>query len=134
MPKRILPALRVRMLHEPWMAEFWSALVATSWALLTYYTPGDMTRWQTMRVLLELAPEEFWTTAPIILGTLQMAALMIDWRPGRWLATVLMAWFWSVVALGVWHGVPWAPTVVFVAGWGGVNAFSVLRLLHRDTA
>ncbi len=116
--------------RSPWAAELGGALTAISWAVLSYAAPTDMEAWPSMLFLLRLAPDEFWQAAGFSLGFWQLVFLALDSRWGRWGMALALGWFWSLLAMGVWLAVPWAPGVAVYAGWVAVSVFSVLRLLR----
>ena len=116
--------------REPWWAEFWSALVAMAWALLSYGSMEPLRTWPAMAILTGLAGDQFWHLLGFGLGLCQMVFLLFDRRWMRWGAAVALCWFWGVLTVGVWTAMPWTPTVATYAGWCGINCFSILRLLR----
>ena len=117
--------------REPWWAEFWSALTAVSWSVLSFASMDALRFWPSMRVLLELGGDRFWHVAGVGLGMMQLLFLVCDQRWLRWGASLALCWFWGVLTMGVWVATPWAPGVAVYAGWCGVNLFSILRLLRH---
>ncbi len=117
--------------REPWWAEFWSALTALAWAGLSWGNANDLDAWPSMQVLLRLGGERTWHLLAGGLGLAQLLFLLVDYRWLRWGGAVAGCWFWAVLTLGIWVAVPWAPGVAVYAGWCGINAFSILRLLRR---
>lgn len=117
--------------REPWWAEFWSAMTAVMWSLLSSVSMGALRYWPSMRVLTELGGDRFWHVAGVAMGAMQFLFLLYDQRWLRWGAAIGMCWFWGVLTLGVWVATPWAPAVAVYAGWCGINLFSILRLLRH---
>lgn len=117
--------------REPWWAEFWSALTAVLWSLLSFASMGALGYWPSMRVLTELGGDRFWHVTGVAMGTMQLLFLLWDQRWLRWGAAVGLCWFWGVLTLGVWVATPWAPAVAVYASWCGINLFSILRLLRH---
>ncbi len=85
-----------------------------------------------MSYLLRIAGDDTWQLTGLILGIVQFVVLVCDLRWMRWGSAILACWFWSLLTLGVWASVPWAPGTVVYAVWIGVNFFSILRLLRPN--
>ena len=116
--------------REPWWAEFWSAITALLWAILTYSSLDRLHDWPSMRVVSELGPDRFWHLLGLGLGLCQIVALVADGRWMRWGVAIAQGWFWGVLTLGVWVATPWSPAVAVYAGWCAINVFSTMRLLR----
>ena len=116
--------------REPWWAEFWSGVTAVLWAGLSWGSVERLGQWPSMRVLIELAADRSWHIAGLVLGGTQLICLLLDRRWPRWIAAFAMCWFWSVLAVGVWAALPWAPGVAVYAGWCGINMLCIVRLLR----
>ena len=133
--RRLMQTVAAILLREPWWAEFWSASTVLAWASMSSFSGTPLEVWPSMRVLLHLTSDRGWHEIGFGLGVSQLVFLMFDRRWLRWGAAVALSWFWGVLTLGVWEAVPWAPAVAVYAGWCGINAFSILRLLrHFDAA
>ena len=128
--KALASALAAILRREVWWAEFWSAATALIWGTLSYWSVQELAVWPSMRVLLEIGGDRFWNTVSLGLGAAQVVFLLLNQRVLRWLAALVMCWFWGVMSLGVWYATPWAPAVAVYAGWCGINVFSILRLLR----
>lgn len=128
--ERLRRCLLLAWSREPWWAEFWSAATAVIWAGLSYSSVERLRDWPSMQVLIEIGDDRFWHGLGFGLGLFQLLALLCDRRWLRWLAALLLGWFWGVLTLGVWAATPWSPAVAVYAGWCGINVFSTLRLLR----
>jgi hypothetical protein len=128
--RRLLETLLAMVKREPWWAEFWSATTAIVWSAFFVFSPGHFGLWPSMRVLTQIADSEAWHVMAAGLGLLQLGFLVCDRRWLRWVAALLVGWFWAILTVGEWAATPWAPSVAVYAGWCGVNVFSVLRLLR----
>lgn len=117
--------------REPWWAEAWSAVTALGWAALSWFSVQDLGALPSMQVLLQLGNDRTWHLLAGGLGLAQLAFLAVDRRWLRWAGAVAGCWFWGVLTLGVWAAVPGGPAAAVYAGWCGVNAFSIARLLRR---
>ncbi len=117
--------------REPWWAEFWSASTVLAWVALSYASTERLAVWPSMQVLLRIGDDRFWHVIGLGLGLAQLVFLLFDRRWLRWIAAILLCWFWAVLTLGVWIAVPWAPGVAVYAGWCAANLLSILRHFHR---
>lgn len=128
----LLDGVTTILRREPWWAEFWSSLTALGWACLSYLSQAPMVAWPSMRVLLSIGDDRFWHSVAFGLGLMQLSFLINNNRWPRWVAAILMCWFWALLTLGIWVATPWSPAVAVYAGWCGVNMFSILRHLHDE--
>jgi len=117
--------------REPWWAEAWSALTALAWSAMSWGSMENVAVWPSMQVLLRLGDDRTWHLLAGSLGLAQLAFLAMDRRWLRWAGAVAGCWFWAVLTVGIWVAVPGAPSAAVYAGWCGINAFSILRLLRR---
>ncbi len=85
-----------------------------------------------MKVLLRIAPQEAWQALALVIGFAQFGFMLLNHRPMRWVMAGVAAWFWGSMAFGVWVATPWNPAAVAYAGWCGLNAFSIIRLMRPD--
>ena len=114
--------------HEPWWAEWWSAVAALGWVLtLSLFTPG-MDSSPTFWLVADLAPPWFWYGFSGGLALGQMWALRTDHRKLRWWLALAMGWWWMFVGMAVAVAVPLAPSVALYAAMAFINHYSVLRL------
>lgn len=116
----------------PWYAELASAVTAIVWSLVAWVSPDDMNTWRSMGFLVRLATDDHIQSIGLFLGAAQFIALISNRRWRRWVASLLMCWFWSLLTVSVWVAVPWAPEVAVYAGWVAVNVCSIMRLLRRN--
>ena len=79
--------------REPWWAEFWSAVTAIGWAVVSWTSPDALGAWPSMQVLLRVGGEQFWQLAGFGLGVGQLWFLVADRRWLRWGVAVMMCWF-----------------------------------------
>ena len=128
---RIMARLRFIMRREPWWAEFWSGLIAVAWAVDSVAVNAGAQDWPSMSVLTEIADDQTWHVVALVLGVTQIVLLVLDYRWPRWVAALALCWFWGVMTVGVYYGVPGSPMWTMFMGWCGINLFSILRLLRH---
>lgn len=124
--------LRRVFARSPWASELWSSITVISWGAAVISAPPEVAEWPPISYLVQAMPYQYWGTKAIILGGLQFTALVTDARWCRWVMSLIMAYFWTILTLAVVASVPWLPGVAVYAGWAGINLFSVFRLLRPD--
>lgn len=127
----VVAHLRLFFKREPWVSELCSALTALGWVSLSYVSRDNLAYWPSMKVLLSIGDDRFWHLLGLALGIGQFLFVIFDQWLLRWMASLVLCWFWCVLTLGVWYATPWAPAVAVYAGWGAANLFSVIRLPRR---
>lgn len=113
--------------HEPWWAEWWSALAALVWCAATLLT-GGMAHQPGFRWPLAVAPEWAWYASSVALPLGQLWALRRDEREARWWLCCFMAWWWSFIGLAVASTGIMVPSLGFYLVFAGINVNSVVRL------
>ena len=81
-----------------------------------------------MRVVLLMAPLEFWSPVNLCLGALQFVALAVNHKGVRWVGSVSLCMLWGIYTAGVWAAQPWTPMPVPFGVLCGINLYSILRL------
>lgn len=114
--------------HEPWWAEWWSAVAAIGWCLFVLARTDGLASYEGFRMMLAVAPPWAWYASSLALPAGQLWALRRDGRRARWWLAFAMAWWWTFVGLGVaMHGIV-VPSLWFYIVFAGMNLNSVYRL------
>ena len=130
-----MPTVMKRLLHrEPWWAEFWAALAAISWAVWSRagsygLSMDDRPVWSQATRLMG---EEAWQLMAFSLGTMQMAMVLTDRRPGRRAFACIGVFFWSCLTGFLWQVDRAAPSLALYVVMFGINGYSLLRLRDED--
>ncbi len=113
--------------HEPWWAEFWSAIAAVVWCLyaMAFIGANDM---PSFRAVSAVVPTGVWYVFSILVPFGQIYALRRDDRVVRLALCCLMAWWWGFLCLAIFMSEPASPGLPLYFTFGCVNLFSLWRL------
>lgn len=123
--------LKIIFEREPWWAEWWSAVVVTSYTAVSVFNPSEVDQREAFKVLVEVGTPFFWEVTGLICGIHQMVSLLAEWRRMRWLAAILLCIWWGVHTVAVYVADPHARITLFYLAFTGINLFSILRLQKR---
>ena len=132
-PRRLGALLRrawgVTPHHEPWWAEWWSAVAAVCWAAAGMTVTGGIYAVPAGQVMLGLAGEGVWYGSGVALGLTQAAALRHDLKHVRWWVAMVLGWWWIFLGLAtLLADDPPRAGVAFYFVFAAANLTSVLRL------
>ncbi|MDB5849772.1 MAG: hypothetical protein JWP29_3524 [Rhodoferax sp.] len=122
--------MRLLFIRTPWWGEIVGAITAFAWGLVAWISPGDLARWPSMSLLLQIGDDQFWCGICMSLGLLQFTVALFDRRWCRWGMALCMSWLWAIIALGIFSAVGLTPVIVPTCGWALMNVVSILRLLR----
>ena len=118
--------------HEPWWAEWWSAIAALFWCATTVYM-GGLKVFPGFSPLLQVAPQWFWYMFGFAAPIGQIWALRSDRRNTRFWLCFAMAWWWSFVWFAVAANGIQVPSLIFYGVFALINLNSILRLRPKWT-
>lgn len=114
--------------REHWWAEFWSAAVAISWGMQNAVDPSALGDVESYRLLTKLMPELLLEGIAIVVGFIQLWALIFAHRSiARGAAGMLASIAYSFCLISFFMAPAIPPGWVFCAGWVGINVFAIAR-------
>ena len=121
-----------RMLdHEPWWAEFWSAVGAIAWCLTALaFSPG-LHNMPTFAFAVTVLPEWMLYLFGLVTPSAQLWAVRRDHRAARLALAAVMCWWWAVMFLGLTIWSQFTPGMVLYAVPMCSNMVSVAKLRLR---
>lgn len=117
--------------HEPWWAEWWSAVAAVGWVVAAVSLTPGLDAMPAFAMAVSLAPAWFWYSFSLALAAGQVWALRHDRRVLRLLFAGLMGWWWTFVTLAIVQTVPPTPAIALYGTMAALNWHSVLRVRVR---
>ena len=120
--------------REPWWTEVWSGIAAIAWSKWVLWQPEDLAGRDPYRVIAGLASDATWEWIGFAVGVAQLGATGLDCRWARLGMAFLAAWFWFVLAYGLWLGNRSAPGAALYLTYGGANVASLVLLTVRRAA
>ncbi len=114
--------------REPWWAEFWAAVGALSWATWSALSPVGPDQLPAFQIVTQLADESFWQVSGLLLGALQITALVANSRNWRRSACFLGSWWWTFILMAIALANSSVPSLALYAVMAAINLFSLIRL------
>lgn len=124
MPKRILVALRFARAHESWWAETLSGFAAAGIAVSSWAASDPLEHHAVLGHIARIVGGPQIIAIGLALGVLQVAAVVADRPPWRWVVAIAMAGWWSIPVLQTFKAGISAPMVT-----GGCSAWAVANLV-----
>lgn len=113
--------------REHWWAEFWSAVVAMIWAILSMMQPNGAES-MSYYLLFASAPKAVMEAVGMSVFILQLAGLIGTSTALRWCAAALASWFYGLIFLSFYSAGVSIPTAAPWLGYIGINTFVLFRL------
>jgi len=115
--------------HEPWWAEWWSAVIALAWCLYNATGVSGLEALAPYQAVTEIVPSGYVYLFASIVPVMQALALRLDRRPARLALCAIMAWWWGFITLAIIFLAPVStPAVPMYAGMACINLNSLWRL------
>ncbi len=115
--------------HEPWWAEFWSAVGAIAWCVASIgFSPG-LERMPAFAFAVAMVPPWSVYVFGLLVPAAQLWAVRADQRHARVVLCAVMSWWWAMLFLGLAIWTDFTPGMVLYAVMSLANAVSV-AVLH----
>lgn len=124
MPRRILVGLRAAREHESWWAETLSGFAAAGIAVSSWVAPDPLEQHLVLGHLARLVGGGRIEALGLALGALQVAAVVVDRLPWRWVVAIVLAGWWLIPVIQTYKAGVSAPMVT-----GGCTAWAVANLV-----
>lgn len=124
MPRRILVGLRAAREHESWWAETLSGFAAAGIAVSSWIAPDPLEHHLVLGHLARLVGGGKIEALGLALGALQVAAVVVDRLPWRWVVAIVLAGWWLIPVIQTYKAGVSAPMVT-----GGCTAWAVANLV-----
>lgn len=131
MPRRILVAVRIARTHETWWAEMLSGGTAAAVSLFSWAAASPLEEHAILGHVARLVGGNKLEALGFAAGILQLAMVLTDRPPWRWLVAFGMAAWWGIPVWQVLKSDVSAPMVASAcAGWMCANLVAVWCLLR----
>lgn len=124
MPRRILVALRFARAHESWWAETLSGFAAAGIAVSSWTARDPLETHVVLGHLARIVGGGKIEALGFAFGALQVAAVVADRPPWRWVVAIGMAAWWSIPVVQTFRAGISAPMIT-----GGCSAWAVANLV-----
>ncbi len=118
--------------REPWWGELFSGLACVGAAVLSWGMDGGLEQHPVIGQLAQLVGGSAIIVSGLVLGAGQVASLVTDSWPWRWVCALFLTAWWSIPVVQVFQTGAQAPVLAAAcAGWAAVNAASAWVLVRR---
>lgn len=119
--------LRLVFKREPWWAEFWSSCASLGWGSIVFFSHTDVVDRVAFEKLGLLADDAFWAGTGLLVGSVQLLALLSARRQCRWGAAFMSCWWWSFLSFAI-ISMDITPGIALYTVFAAINCFSLIRL------